>query len=60
MANYIQPGTANPAPNPAVTVQPHQPATAGGNPMALSWPIPRHVEKLSDKDDPQRTIRGHG
>jgi hypothetical protein len=57
MPNYIQPNTGNPAPNPAVVVQPHQLASAGGNPMALTWPVPRHVEKLSDKDDPQGTGR---
>ena len=57
MPNYIQPNTANPPPNPLVTVQPHPLGHPSGNPLQLTWPIPRHVEKLSDKDDPQGTAR---
>jgi hypothetical protein len=69
VSNYIQPGTAstsgvtgvaagNPAPNSAVTVQPHQPASANGNPLGLSWPLPRFIEPgLSVKDDPSGVLR---
>jgi hypothetical protein len=32
MANYIQPGTENPTPNPLVTVR----STPNGNPLAIS------------------------
>ena len=57
MANYIQPDFRTPTPTPLPTVQPHQAGAANGNPIALTWPIPRHVEKVSDKDDPQGSIR---
>jgi hypothetical protein len=53
--NYVQPDFRNPTPNPSVGIQPHNSLTK--NPMALSWPIPPFVEKLSDKDDPQGNIR---
>lgn len=55
MPNYIQPNAANPAVNPAVTVQPHAAGATNGNPLQILAPIPRHVEKLSIKDDPHGT-----
>lgn len=39
--NYIQPGTANPAPNPAVSVAPN---TKSGNPMQLVYPLPKPTD----------------
>ncbi len=71
MSNYIQPGSAstsgvmgvegqNRAINPAVTVMPHLAGAVSGNPMNLSWPLPRFIEPgLSLRDDPAGTIRGH-
>jgi hypothetical protein len=40
MPNYIQPNSGNPAPNPNVTVQPHQPGAVTGNPLSLTAPLP--------------------
>jgi len=57
MPNYTQPDFRIPAPNPAVTVQPHQPGAASGNPLGLIWPLPGFVEKLNARDDPQGTIK---
>jgi hypothetical protein len=69
MGNYIQPSSAstspatgvaagNPAPNSAITVQPHQPGDAKANPLGLVWPIPRYIEAgLSAKDDPTGLLR---
>jgi hypothetical protein len=69
MGNYIQPGSpstsgvsgneaANRAINPAVTVMPHQPGSVSGNPLNLSWPLPRFIEPgLSVKDDPSGVLR---
>src|SRR5260370_28761393 len=53
MSNYVQPDFRIPQTDPRVGVQ----VENQGNPIALTWPIPRHVEKLSDKDDPPGTIR---
>jgi hypothetical protein len=44
MPNYIQPNTANPTPNPAVTVQPHQPGSSNGNPLNLNAPVAVYVQ----------------
>jgi hypothetical protein len=69
VSNYIQPGSAatsgvtgvpagNPAPNPAVTVMPHVAGSASGNPLNLTWPLPRYIEPgISGKDDPSGKIR---
>jgi hypothetical protein len=57
--NYSQPNSAAPAPNPAVTIQPHPLGAASGHPLGLSSaPIPAYIQpNLSPKDDPQGTIR---
>jgi hypothetical protein len=57
MPNYIQPDYRIPTANPAVTVQPHVSGSPSGNPLNLVSPLPRHVEKLSDKDDPSGNVR---
>jgi len=56
MANYVQPDYR--IPTSSATVQPHPLGHPSGNPLKLTWPLPAFIEKLSDKDDPQRTIRG--
>ena len=38
--NYVQPNSGNPAPNPAVTVQPIVANDPKGNPMNLAFPVP--------------------
>ena len=69
MSNYIQPGSPqtsgvmgfegqNRSISLAVTVMPHQAGTISGNPMTLSWPLPKFVEPgLSAKDDPSGVLR---
>lgn len=52
--NYVQPNTALPTVSSAVASY-----TVGSNVMSLTWPIPRYVDPVSAKDDPQGTIRGH-
>jgi hypothetical protein len=44
MPNYIQPNTANPTPNPAVTVQPHQAGDVKGNPLSLASPLTPYIQ----------------
>jgi hypothetical protein len=53
MANYIQPNTGNPV-NPAISLSP----VLNGNPLGITTTILHHIENVSDKDDPQRIIRG--
>ena len=54
MANYVQPDFRNPS-IAGVTVQ----VEAKQNPIVPgAGPLPIFVENLTDKDDPQRTIRG--
>jgi hypothetical protein len=31
----------------------------GTNTLNVSWPLPGFIEKVSDRDDPHHTIRGH-
>jgi hypothetical protein len=52
MGNYVQPDFRIPS-APGVTVQ----VEGHNNPMGVVWPLPRYVENLSDKDDPQHTAR---
>jgi hypothetical protein len=53
MSNYTQPDYRVPV-TPGVSVQ----VENVHNPLAITGPLPVYVENLSDKDDPQRTIRG--
>ena len=55
MANYVQPDYRIPS-APGVTVQPHQAGATSGNPLSLSWPVPRYIDPVTVKDDPQGTI----
>ena len=57
MANYSQPNTDNPGPNPQVGVMP----VLNGDILGTgTTPRAQVVEAgLSDKDDPHHTIRGH-
>lgn len=50
---YLQPDFRIPTTDPRVGVQ----VENQGNPLAIAWPLQIFVEKLSDRDDPQHTIR---
>jgi hypothetical protein len=43
-----------PATNPRIAAH-----NVGANVLNVTWPLPAFVEKLSDADDPHRTVRGH-
>jgi hypothetical protein len=55
--NYLQANSGSPAPQAQITVQPHQPGAANGNPLGLIWPLARYVDPVSVKDDPQGTVK---
>jgi hypothetical protein len=52
--NVVQPNTAAPPANPQVASTP-----VGRNVLAIVWPLPRYVDPVSSKDDPNGVIRGH-
>ncbi len=59
MSNYQQPDYRVPS-TPGVTVQVEnatQPGNTLANPLGVTWPLPVFTEKVSDKDDPQHSIR---
>jgi hypothetical protein len=51
---YVQPDYRISAPNSKVAGH-----SVGSNVLAITWPLPVFVEKLSDADDPHHTVRGH-